>query len=161
MFYKLFQRALPGWYPYNSLHIMQPMYTWKKNKEIAEELGTISQFTLAPPKPPPSPVILTKHATICKVLKDQTAFRVPWLAALNDLFPGKKDYSDFMLGGDAAQNTAQRQLLMGIIYGPTDFAKLLRETVKSTASALLKSQTFELPGAASQINVLKEYVDVN
>ncbi|KAI5926181.1 heme peroxidase [Camillea tinctor] len=156
MFYKLFQRALPGWYPYNSLHIMQPMYTWKKNKEIAEELGTIDQFTLAGPKPPPTPVILTKHATICKVLKNKTDFHVPWLPPLNDLFPGKKDYSSFMLGGDGASNTAQRALLSGILYGPTDFTKLLLDTVKTTASAALKSQTFELPGAASQINILKD-----
>jgi len=156
MFYKLFQRALPGWYPYNSLHIMQPMYTWQKNKEIAEELGTISQFTLAKPKPPPSPVILTKHATICKVLKDQTAFRVPWLAALNDLFPGKKDYSDFMLGGDAPSNAAQRALLNGIVHGPADFTTLLVDTVKNTANTILKSETFSFPGVASQINIIKE-----
>ncbi|PVH91358.1 prostaglandin G/H synthase 2/cyclooxygenase 2, pgh2/cox2 [Periconia macrospinosa] len=156
MFYKLFQRALPGWYPYNSLHIMQPMYTWKKNKEIAEELGTISQFSLAKPKPPPSPVVLTKHAIICKVLKDQTAFRVPWLAALNDLSPGKKDYSDFMLGGDAESNAAQRALLDGIIHGPADFTTLIVDTVKSTANTMLKSRTFSFPGAASQINIIKD-----
>lgn len=158
MFYKLFQRALPGWYPYNSLHIMQPMYTWKKNKEIAEQLGTIKQYTLAKPKPPATPVVLTKHAIICKVLKDQTSFHVPWLPALNDLFPGKKDYSSFMLGGDAASNAAQRALVSSLIFGPADFTKLLLDTVKSTASAALKSQTFQLPGAASQINILKEYV---
>jgi len=156
MFYKLFQRAVPGWYPYNSLHIMQPMYTWKKNKEIAENLGTIKSFTTAGPKRPPRPVIVTKHAVICKVLKNQTSFRVPWLHALNDILPGKLDFSSFMLSGDAASNTAQRKMLEGILFGPTDFIALLLDTVRKSASAALTKHKFDLPGVAFQVNIIKD-----
>jgi hypothetical protein len=157
MFYRLFQRAFPGWYPYNSLHIMQPMFTWKMNKQIAEEIGTILQYTLEGPKAPARPIILTKHAIVTKVLKDQNSFRVPWLAALNDLYPGKKDYSSFMLGGDAPSNSKQRALVKSIIYGPDEFKQLVLEFVMATAKSCLETSAFQLNNhKLSQIDILRE-----
>jgi hypothetical protein len=76
MFHKLFQRALPNWFPYNSLHITQPMYTRKMNEQIAREIGTIDEYTLDDPSPPPKTVIVTKHSTITKLSKDQANFRI-------------------------------------------------------------------------------------
>jgi hypothetical protein len=157
MFYRLFQRAFPGWYPYNSLHIMQPMFTWKMNKQIAEEIGTILQYTLEGPKAPARPIILTKHAIVTKVLKDQNSFRVPWLAALNDLYPGKKDYSSFMLGGDAPSNSKQRALVKSIIYGPDEFKQLVLEFVMATTKSCLETSAFQLNNhKLSQIDILRE-----
>jgi hypothetical protein len=156
MFYKLFQRAFPGWYPYNSLHCTQPMFTWKMNKQIAEEIGTIRQYTLNGPKKPLAPVILTKHSTICQVLKDQNSFRVPWLPALNDLFPGQKDYSNFMLGGDAPSNAKQRALVQNIIYAPDEFGQLIMEFVTATAKSCLEGEGFELNSNLRQIDILRE-----
>lgn len=156
MFYKLFQRAFPGWYPYNSLHIMQPMFTWKMNKQIAEELGTIKQYSLAGPSAPKKPIIVVKHSLVTKILKDQNAFRVPWKPALNDLFPGKKDYSGFMLGGDAASNAKQRALLGSIMYAPREFSELLMNFVTTTASSCLKATGYELSKGLNQIDIIRE-----
>ena len=156
MFYKLFQRALPGWFPYNSLHIMQPMFTRKMNEQIAKEIGTIDQYTLADPKPPAKPVVLMKASIIQKVLKDQANFRVPWAAPLNDIFPGKKDYSSFMLGGDKAANTAQRNMLGAILYGPNEFKHLLSESVTSLAKVFLKAEALKLREGLQQIDIIRE-----
>lgn len=76
MFHKLFQRAFPGWFPYNSLHTTQPMFTRKMNKEIAREIGTIDQYTLDDPLPPPTPLPVVKHSQVTQVLKDQANFHV-------------------------------------------------------------------------------------
>ena len=78
MFYKLIQRTLPGWFPYNSLHVMQPMYTRKMNEQIARELGNISLYTMDDPAPPPRPVIITRLSTIKDLLADPTRLRVLW-----------------------------------------------------------------------------------
>ncbi|KAH7407996.1 heme peroxidase [Cadophora sp. MPI-SDFR-AT-0126] len=157
MFYRLFQRAFPGWYPYNSLHIMQPMFTWKMNKQIAEEIGTLKLYSLKGPKNPTAPIILTKHSTIIQVLKDQTSFRVPWLPALNDLFPGKKDYSAFMLSGDGPENSKQRTLLQSIMYGPDEFTKLISEFVTATAKKSLELEGFKMnTDNLCQIDVIRD-----
>lgn len=105
MFHKLFQRAFPGWFPYNSLHTTQPMFTRKMNEEIAREIGTIDQYTLDDPSPPPTPLPVVKHSQVTQVLKDQANFRVIWTKFLNDMIPGKT-YDDYMLGGDKPANTA-------------------------------------------------------
>ncbi|KAK4169880.1 heme peroxidase [Cladorrhinum sp. PSN259] len=54
MLYKLIQRALPGWFPFNSVAVMQPMYTKKANTKIAKSIGTITQFSTEDPSPPRS-----------------------------------------------------------------------------------------------------------
>ncbi|KAH6722642.1 heme peroxidase [Leptodontidium sp. MPI-SDFR-AT-0119] len=157
MFYRLFQRSFPGWYPYNSLHIMQPMFTWKMNKQIAEELGTIKLYSVKGPKKPTAPIVLTKHSTIVQVLKDQTSFRVPWLPALNDLFPGKTDYSAFMLSGDGAGNAKQRALLQSIMYGPDEFTKLVSEFVTATAKKYLELEGFKMNAEnLCQIDIIRD-----
>lgn len=69
MFYKLIQRGVPGWFPYNSLHVMQLMFTRKMNETITRELKTIDQYTLDDPAPPRNPIIVTKNTTTIQLLK--------------------------------------------------------------------------------------------
>lgn len=157
MLYKLIQRAVPGWFPFNSLHVMQPMFTKAMNKQIATELGTIAQYTEADPTPPKRPVPVMKHALICKILKDQNHFAVPWGVPLNQLFPGKEDYSTYMLGGDKIANTAQRNLVGDTIYGPSDFKKLLSDYVVNLGTSKIKSALFKVGKTAQQIDIIREY----
>lgn len=156
MMYRLIQRAVPGWFPFNSLHVMQPMFTRKMNEEIARQFDTISQYTLNDPAPPRKPVPLFKHALIRKVLGDQKSFVVPWGVALNQIFPGKKDYSTYMLGGDKEANTAQRNLVGDTLYGPSDFKKLLFDFVGTVGTAYLKTNMFTLGRSIQQIDIVRE-----
>lgn len=156
MMYRLIQRAIPGWFPYNSLHVMQPFFTKAMNKTIAEEIGTIQLYTVADPTPPRTPVILVQHPIIQKVLKDQQHFVVPWLPALNYLFPGKKDFKDYMLGGDQPVNTAQRNLVGDIIYSPPEIKRLLMDFVCGTAATYLKSEAFNLGKSIIQVDIIRE-----
>ena len=143
MFYKLIQRAFPGWFPYNSASVMQPMFTKKANLQIAEELGTRAMFTDQDPKRPPVPKLLTLHQGIRDVLSDKQSFVVPWLKGLNDLFPGKKDYKGFMLGGDAEANAEQRKLVMSVMYSPVDFKTIFTGAVMDYGARFLNQETFK------------------
>lgn len=154
MFHKLFQRALPGWFPYNSLHTTQPMFTRKMNEEIAREIGTIDQFSLADPAPPPVPVILTKHSTVTKVLKDQANFRVPWIKWLNDIAPGRT-FNGAMLAGDLPMNTAQRNLVTDIMFSPAEFMQLFSATAMSVGMELIDRETLNLK-SLDQIDIVRE-----
>ncbi|KAF2478296.1 prostaglandin G/H synthase 2/cyclooxygenase 2, pgh2/cox2 [Lindgomyces ingoldianus] len=158
MYYKLIQRALPGWFPYNSLHVMQPFYTKEKNAEIAKEIGTYKYYTEADPKKPPTPKIVMGHDAVKKVLVDQRSFMVPWAPALNAMFPGERDFTGFMLGGDQPANTAQRNLVGDIIYSPQQFKQLLSNTVVDLAKTCLTSEEFVIGGPGRQIDILRDVV---
>lgn len=155
MFYKLFQRAFPGWFPYNSLHSTQPMFTRKMNEEIAREIGTIDQYSLDDPSPPPTPIVLTKYSPVTKVLSDQDNFHVIWAKYLNDMIPGKK-YDSYMLGGDAPGNTAQRKLVSEIMFSPSEFIQLLSQTSLHVGKELLDSETLNLGKDLNQLDIIRE-----
>lgn len=138
MLYRLIQRRVPGWFPFNSLHVMQPMYTRKTNEQIARDMGTIELYTLDVPKAPRRPVVVTKHSLSKQVLIDRRCFIVPWRPTLNAIFPGKEDYTTYMLGGDKPANTAQRNLVGDILYGPADFKSLLSDFVFKSSCRYLK-----------------------
>ncbi|KAF1969427.1 prostaglandin G/H synthase 2/cyclooxygenase 2, pgh2/cox2 [Bimuria novae-zelandiae CBS 107.79] len=156
MMYKLIQRAFPGWFPYNSLHVMQPFFTKDKNEEIAKAIGTIKLYTKNDPKPPHTPRVVTGNETVQKILTNQQDFIVPWLPALNDLFPGEKDYSGFMLGGDKPMNTIQRNLVGDCLYAPQGFRQLLSESIMDMAKKFLKKEEFEIGVAGKQIDIIRD-----
>ena len=47
LFHRLFQRAFPGYFSYNSLHMWEPFYTPMKNAILAQEQGYIDQLDLS------------------------------------------------------------------------------------------------------------------
>ena len=75
---------------------------------------------------------------------DRRCFIVPWGPALNAIFPGKEDYNTYMLGGDKPANTAQRNLVCDIFYGPADFKSLLSDFVLKSRYRYLKESLFNL-----------------
>jgi len=158
MFYKLIQRGVPGWFPYNSLHVMQPMFTKKMNESIAKELKTIDIYTADDPSPPRNPVVVVKNSIATKVLKDQGSFKVIWAKALNSMSPGK-DYGGFMLGGDLAANTAQRVLVGNTIYeskSTKDIKKALADFVANVGAKCLEDDTLNFAKDLNQIDLIRE-----
>jgi hypothetical protein len=125
------------------------------NEEIAREIGTIAQFSLADPAPPPAPVILTKHSTITKVLKDQANFRVPWIKWLNDIVPGRT-FNSSMLAGDLPMNTAQKNLVTDIMFSPAEFTQLFSATAMSVGRELIDRETLNLKKSLDQIDIVRE-----
>lgn len=159
MFYKLIHRAFPGWFEYNSYHVMQPMFTRKRNQEIAEELGTAWMFNPKEPGPPPGLKIVADHATIVGILKDQGNFKAPWVKSLNEMLADrKKTFSDFMLGGDDPVNTEQRNLVHSIVYDPKEFPKILSKAVQEHGKRFLEAETFKFQGENqfNQIDIIRE-----
>ncbi|MCJ1387116.1 hypothetical protein MMC17_010245 [Xylographa soralifera] len=156
MFYKLIQRGLPGWFPYNSLHIMQPMFTKKANEIIAKEIGAIKQYTQADPRPPRPVVVLTTQAAVKEVLKDQKRFVVPWLPAINDLFLGEKDFSWFMLGADKPENTAQKRLVQDVFHSVPGLGAAVSKFVGDVGSKLLMKDSFEMKQGLYQIDLIRD-----
>lgn len=156
MFHKLVHRALPGWFPFNSLHIMQPMYTRKANKQIAAKLGNTKLYTEADPAPPRRAVIVTQNELVRKILSDQATFKEPMGICLADLFPGKRDLSNYMLAGDMASNTAQRNLVGDVLYGSRSLKTSLGGFLSSFSEEQLKDESLKLGRDLYQVDILRE-----
>lgn len=157
MMYKLIQRGLPGWFPYNSIAVMQPMYTKKANEAIARELGTIAQYTLDDPKPPPKPVALFTNAAIKQALGNPKQFVVPWLKPIHEVFPGgKKDLSWFMLAGDKPENYAHRKFVGGVMGKIPHLHKAVHNFVDQVGAKLIEKETFKLKEGLHQIDLIRD-----
>lgn len=156
MMYRLIQRGVPEWFPYNSLHIMQPMFTKKMNQQIATEIGTIKQYTTADPKPPRRKVVLTTQAAAREVLEDNKRFVVPWLAAINDMFPGEKDCSWYMLAGDKPENAADKKLLQKAFASTPDFPQIMADFIATQGKALLEQELFKMKDGLYQVDLLRD-----
>ena len=156
MGYKLIQRGLPGWFPFNSVSVMQPFYTKKGNEAIARELGTIDQFTLDDPKPPSKPVVLFTSAAIKSVLGNPKQFAVPWLSAVNSIFPGKKDLSWFMLAGDQPANYAHRASIEKAWSKTPNLATAVREFIDRVGNQLIEKETFKMAEGLYQIDIIRD-----
>jgi len=156
MLYKLIQRGLPGWFPYNSVAVMQPMYTKKANAAIAKELGTLDQFTLDDPKPPAKNVVIMSSAAIKQVLSDPKRYVLPWLKPLNDLFPGKKDYSWFMLAGNAPKNLEHRVNMTKAFSKLPNIQGAIQEFVSRVGSELVEKGTFTLKEGLNQLDIIRD-----
>ena len=156
MLYKLIQRGLPGWFPFNSISVMQPMFTKKGNEKIARELGTIDQFSLDEPKPPVRPVVVATPAGIKQVMSNHKTFVVPWLAPVNALFPGKKDYRWFMLCGDDAVSAANRATVDKALSKLPNLAGTIRDFIQDVGSKLIAKETFALKEGLNQLDIIRD-----
>ncbi|KAM0454878.1 hypothetical protein ACHAPV_008252 [Trichoderma viride] len=156
MLYKLIQRGVPGWFPFNSVAVMQPMYTKKANIEIAKKLKTLDQFTTDDPKPPAKPVVLFAGESIKQILGAPDKFVVPWLPPLNSLFAGKKDVGWFMLAGDGARNVEHRAKWTKVMSELPDLQKAMTDLIDREGKKLIQSAAFTLQQGLDQIDLIRD-----
>ncbi|KAH0432490.1 linoleate diol synthase [Colletotrichum camelliae] len=157
MLYKLIQRGLPGWFPFNSIAVMQPMYTKKANESIAREIGTINQFTLDDPKAPPKPVIVASTEGIKRVLGSPDKFVVPWLTPLNALYTDtKKDISWFMLAGDGNTNKQEKVNFVNAMKKVPNLHNAVHQFIERVGRQLIEKETFKLKEGLCQMDIIRD-----
>ncbi|KAM0207497.1 hypothetical protein ACHAQD_012015 [Fusarium lateritium] len=156
MLYKLIQRGVPNWFPFNSVAVMQPMYTKSANEKIAKEIGTFDQFTLDDPKPPAKTTILVSSSAIKQVLGNPKQYVVPWLKPLNVLFPGKKDYSWFMLAGDQPLNYKHRTDFTKAMSKVPNLHDAIHEFIERQGAKLIKKEAFCFKKGLDQIDIIRD-----
>lgn len=157
MFYKLIQRGLPGWFPFNSLNAMQPMYTKAMNREIAQELETLNQFSEDDPTPPPRRIILTKESDVRQLVTDMKRFPIPFGKPYENFVDGR-DFSHFMLAGDQPRNRDQRNLYGSILYDSGELKGLFASAVMEQTDKFLSGNMFPVGRKTYHVDIIKEYV---
>lgn len=153
MLYKLIQRGLPGWFPFNSVAVMQPMYTRPKNIEIAKKLGTIAQYSEVDPKQPSKSIILSDDAAIQQVLGNPKQFAAPWISQLNYLFPGQKDVSWF---AQSSGETPKRPTIATVMGKIPSLHNAIHEFIERVGAQLIEKKSFTLKQGLDQLDLIRD-----
>ncbi|KAM3502672.1 hypothetical protein MY11210_008996 [Beauveria gryllotalpidicola] len=156
MLYRLIHRGVPGWFPFNSIAVMQPMYTKKANIEIARELGTIDQYTLDDPSPPKLPVTVSTWAGIKQVLGDPKTFHLGWGKVLNHIFNGKRDIGWFMLAGNEPRNLEHRKKTAEAFGKLPNLQQAIYRMIERVGADLIKKADFEVKEGLHQIDIIRD-----
>lgn len=152
MLYRLIHRAVPKWFKFNSIYVMQPMYLPSMNEEIAKEFNTFDLYCRDPPGPPPKTTVLSTHAAISALLNDQANFKVKYGIQLPDLV-----FPEYMLQGDGAANRENHAFvvprMMKVPGGMDTYAKAFEATTRK----ILAREAYKL-GDRFQVDITKESV---
>lgn len=158
MLYKLIQRGVPGWFPYNSVSVMQPMYTKQGNEKIAKELGILDQYSSSDPSPPPRTVSLSTSIAIRQALTNTSQFSIPPLTNLIDLFPSspKKDLSWFLSPTEDPLLSTHRAYIEPSLSRIPNLPTTIRDFISLAGTKLITQQTFSLSPHLSQLDILRD-----
>jgi hypothetical protein len=151
--YKLFMRAFPGWFEYNSVYANFPLTIPSENKQILTKLGQMSRFSLTKPTKPKPDIIFSTAENAKRILGDQKTFKVIWGAAISRLSHGV----DFMLSADRPANTEQHKAVYKVLY--TDAKHGMDEVwdfYTRYTEKLLAERSYQL-GDFYQVDAVREY----
>lgn len=155
MYYRLIQRGVPGWFPYNSLHAMQPLFTRAMNETIAREIKTLPLYSTADPAPPRNKVLVQKYDTVMQIVTDPDTFRVPWSKPIVEAVPDR-DLSGFMLAGDAEVNKTGRAAISKVFAKCGDLGAVTAKLVAGCGAERLQKSAFHLSATMDQIDIIRE-----
>ena len=147
MFHKLLHRGLPGWFDFNSVYAMQPMYTSPANERILTKLKTIDQFSKKVPSAPKAPQVVNTHAEIIRVLGNISEYEAAWTPSREALTPP---------GLSARFNCFQQKMSGDQIYKGVDVKAIFSSYVKDKARAYLERDRFELGNTGYQVDFIRE-----
>ena len=150
MLYRLIHRAVPKWFKFNSIYVMQPMYLPSMNQEIAKEFNTIDLYSLDPPAPPPKITVLSTQAAISALLNDQANFKVKYGMQLPDLV-----FPEYMLQGDGAANRDNHAFVAKRLMKVPGGLDLYAKAFESTMRQILAREAYKL-GNQFQVDLTKE-----
>lgn len=147
MFHKLLHRGLPGWFDFNSVYAMQPMYTSQANQKILSKLGTIDQFSRQAPTAPIKPRTVDIHKTIVQLLDAKQGYQPTWTPSREVLTPP---------GLVTRFNSFQQNLLGDQIYKSVDAKGMFLNYVVDKAGAYLERDAFLLGKSWYQVDFVRE-----
>lgn len=158
MLYKLIQRGLPGWFPYNSIAVMQPMYTKQANIEIAKRLGTFELYTLNDPSPPRMPISVTTPKAIKEVLNSPQRFIQAIDKGAGQKFYGKRNIDWYMLLDDKDANKKDRAMATEALKKAFPNAQqTVYEFLSRAGAELINKEAFEFKNGMHQIDILRDF----
>ncbi|KAL8921768.1 MAG: hypothetical protein Q9208_005525 [Pyrenodesmia sp. 3 TL-2023] len=147
MFHKLLHRGLPGYFDFNSVYAMQPMYTSAANKNIFDKLKTADQYSLNPPAIPRAPTTEESHSKVTQLLQNKKSYKTAWPQSSKIAAP------DTLV---ANFNRHQQDKLSEQIYQQTNPKPIFLDYLTHKAVAYLGRDSFELGKSWYQVDFVRD-----
>jgi linoleate 8R-lipoxygenase/9,12-octadecadienoate 8-hydroperoxide 8R-isomerase len=160
VFYKLFLRAFPHHFEYNSVYAHFPLVTPSENKEILSSLGLEDKYSWKKPGRLLMPSMIFSHAACKTILENKRDFKVTWGKTIQFLMQrdGKPYGKDFMLAGDGTRNENSRKMLTSALYigcWRDEVSKFYKETTLE----LLRSRSYKVAGV-NQVDIVRDVLNI-
>jgi hypothetical protein len=114
VFYKLFLRAFPQHFKYNSVYVHYPLTIPSAMQVALKDLKKDHLYDFSKPVPTHHPHMIKEYKLATEIMKDQSTFKVVWGKPMEYLMGSAS--VDFMLAGDGPKNSASRQMVSKALY---------------------------------------------
>jgi hypothetical protein len=154
VFYKLFLRAFPNHFKFNSIYAHYPLTIPKENKKIMANLERLDEFSWDRPARVPPRVNVASYDGVLSILKNDEAFGVdPWRKGFSYLM-GKQG-ADFMLAGDGPFFTERREQMKECLY-QKNWEKSIKDFYEAITLDLIKKWSCGVGGTARQVDIIRD-----
>ena len=156
VFYKLFYRAFPQHFKYNSIYAHYPLVIPSENRAVFQRLGKADKYTWDRPARIPDMTVITSYAASKSILYDQLNYKVTWGEAIEFLMyrEGHRYGTDFALSGDRSANKQSRNIIIEALH-PRDWHAEVKTFYEDMTLKLLHQKSCKLAGA-NQVDIVRD-----
>ncbi|KAF1851680.1 heme peroxidase [Cucurbitaria berberidis CBS 394.84] len=152
VFYKLFLRAFPQHFKYNSVYVHYPLTVPSAMEVALKDLKKDHLYDFAKPKATVHPHLVSEYKLATEIMQDQGTFKVVWGKAMEYIMGDAA--KDFMLAGDGPKNTASRQMVSKALY-ISDWDKEVRSYYTAKTRELLQEKSAKIADF-NQVDIIRD-----
>ncbi|KAK9441774.1 heme peroxidase [Metarhizium brunneum] len=152
VFYKLFIRAFPNHFRYNSIYAHYPMVTPKENRMILTNLKRADRFDFGRPEFIAPPIQLTSYGAAQHVLTNQHKYKVMYREAFRFLVGSSG--TKCMLAGDDPAHAEQRKVMHSLLY-EDGWKASIKSFYAMITERLFAEKSYKIAGKA-QVDVVRD-----
>ncbi|KAL9116562.1 MAG: hypothetical protein Q9187_006913, partial [Circinaria calcarea] len=150
--YKLFLRAFPNHFKYNSIYAHYPMTIPSENRKILRKLGREEHYSWDRPTRIPPRVNLTSYVGAKYMLERPKEFNVTWNDGFEWLMGSEGD--NFMLSGDTPFHAKQREVMGKALYRE-NWHRDIKEFYEYITLRLLHENSCKIAGI-NQVDITRD-----
>ncbi len=152
VFYKLFLRAFPRHFKYNSVYAHYPFTIPSQMQIYLTRLKKDHLYEYSKPLYVPPPHLIKEYKLGTAIMQNKDTFKITWGGAMEYLMgPAAKD---FMLAGDGQKNADSRELVHNALY-ISDWDKEVRSFYASKTAQLLKDKSAKI-AQFNQVDIIRD-----
>lgn len=152
VFYKLFLRAFPQHFKYNSVYVHYPLTIPSAMQTALKDLKKDHLYDFSKPVATPHPQFIKEYKLATQIMEDQATFKVVWGQAMEYIMGPAA--ADFMLAGDGPKNTASRKMVGKALY-VSDWEKDVRHYYTLKTRELLKEKSAKIADF-NQVDIVRD-----
>ncbi|KAF3104418.1 hypothetical protein TWF569_000135 [Orbilia oligospora] len=154
IFHKLFLKAFPHHFNYNSSYAFYPLTTPKETHKIMTDLGRVADFDYARPGQRPTRVMISSYAAL-KTILSKPEFKVTWGQNFDYMMSGHT----WMLSGDTDMNADQRVDMQHAIYGPSTWHRQVFDFYEQKTIEMLKKHSYSI-GNTQMVDAVRDVINI-